>query len=143
MCVCTICVRHVSVCPVCGCKCILSACQLDVFISEIRPHERHKSVFRCCVFGSKNAGKTSFIRGLIGKDQVCGGNMQAYSLLNSCPYTHISQTTVTNTGIEEAISIRLLEAASNKGYLVVGVQYCCVPQMLCNVLPWLPCNVLP
>ena len=49
---------------------VLEKESLAAALLEIRPHERHRSVFRCCVFGSKNAGKTSFIRGLIGKDQV-------------------------------------------------------------------------
>ena len=39
-------------------------------LTEVRPHERQKSVYRCRVMGSKDCGKTTFVRGLIGKEQV-------------------------------------------------------------------------
>ena len=50
-------------------------------LTEVRPHERQKSVYRCRVMGSKNCGKTTFVRGLIGKEQVNSKFLRRSSLL--------------------------------------------------------------
>ena len=38
--------------------------------AEVQPGDRQKSVFRCRVLGSKACGKSAFVRGLVGKEQV-------------------------------------------------------------------------
>ena len=36
----------------------------------MRPGERKKTVYHCQVLGSKGSGRTTIVRGLIGKEQV-------------------------------------------------------------------------
>lgn len=36
--------------------------------SEVKSTERNKLVYRCQVFGGKGCGKSSFVRGLLGKE---------------------------------------------------------------------------
>lgn len=66
-------------------------------LQEVRPHERQKSVYRCRVLGSKNCGKTTFVRGLVGKEQS--------------PYPDIEG--------EEAVSVKSLTLAESHIYLVL------------------------
>lgn len=37
---------------------------------EVQFHDKRKSVYRCKVFGSRRSGKTTIVRGLVGKHQV-------------------------------------------------------------------------
>lgn len=39
-------------------------------IEEVQFHDKRKSVYRCKVFGSRRSGKTTIVRGLVGKHQV-------------------------------------------------------------------------
>lgn len=36
----------------------------------MKSHERNKLVYRCQVLGGKGCGKSSFVRGLVGKEQA-------------------------------------------------------------------------
>ena len=38
--------------------------------TEVRAGERVKCVYHCQVLGGRGSGKTSFVRGLIGNEQV-------------------------------------------------------------------------
>ena len=37
---------------------------------EVQFHDKRKSVYRCKVFGSRKSGKTTIVRGLVGKHEV-------------------------------------------------------------------------
>ena len=47
---------------------ILERAPLATALVEVRPHERDKMVYRCRVLGSMECGKSSFVRGLVGKE---------------------------------------------------------------------------
>ena len=47
---------------------ILERAPLATALTEVQAHERDKSVYRCRVLGSTECGKSSFVRGLVGKE---------------------------------------------------------------------------
>ena len=49
---------------------VLERAPLNSALLEVQPHERDKSVYRCRVLGSMECGKSSFVRGLVGKENV-------------------------------------------------------------------------
>lgn len=49
---------------------ILQKDTLSSALQEVRSNERNKLVYRCLVLGSTGCGKSSFVRGLIGREQV-------------------------------------------------------------------------
>ena len=40
------------------------------FCVEVHFHDDRKNVYRCKVFGSRKSGKTTIVRGLVGKQEV-------------------------------------------------------------------------
>ena len=38
-----------------------------LLLVEIHPHEKRKSVFQCKIFGSRQSGKSTIVRALVGK----------------------------------------------------------------------------
>ena len=47
---------------------ILERAPLASALTEVQPHEREKTVYRCRVMGNMESGKSSFVRGLVGKE---------------------------------------------------------------------------
>ena len=47
---------------------VLERTPLSSALLEVQPHEREKSVYRCRILGSMECGKSSFVRGLVGKE---------------------------------------------------------------------------
>lgn len=41
-----------------------------IFSIEVKSHQRDKLVYRCQILGGKGCGKSSFVRGLVGKQQA-------------------------------------------------------------------------
>ena len=49
---------------------------------EIQFHDKRKSVYRCKVFGSRRSGKTTIVRGLVGKHEVRTILLFMYNLMS-------------------------------------------------------------
>lgn len=69
--------------------------------SEIKSNQRTKLVYRCQVLGGKGCGKSSFVRGLLGKGQMAipadveveAVSIKAITLPNSASYVYLVVST--------------------------------------------------
>ena len=53
-----------------GCLLTWGSYSLHSFAIEVKSHQRNKLVYRCQVLGGKGCGKSSFVRGLVRKEQA-------------------------------------------------------------------------
>ena len=90
--------------------------------------QRVKSVYHCQVLGERGSGKSTFVRGLIGKEQVTWHDPSIADI----PYYELAcvqMVVVRRSGEgeeeeeeeeEEAVTIRSLPVAGSTVYLIVG-----------------------